>query len=47
MRFPCRTWHICSLVDGTINGPGYGYEIKNKPDDELGHKLLINCKYRH
>ena len=39
-----REWHICALVDGSVSGPGYGYEIGEEVK-ELGHKLLVNCKY--
>jgi len=33
-------WHICALVDGTVSGPGYSFEITHDVK-ELGHKLLI------
>lgn len=39
-----REWHMCSLLDGVIKGPGYGFEQSTEADFELGHKLLINCK---
>lgn len=36
-----KEWHICALVDGSVSGPGYSYEIGHEVK-ELGHKLIIN-----
>ena len=35
-----KEWHICSLADGTVKGPGYGYEISREPE-AMGHKIII------
>lgn len=35
------TFNICSLIDGTISGPGYGYQMTYQPDSTLDQKLLI------
>ena len=35
------TFNTCSLEDGTVGGPGLGYQITNTTDVTLDHKLLI------
>ena len=35
------TFNICSLADGTVGGPGHGYQITKQTDSIHDHKLLI------
>ena len=35
-----KTWHTCSLLDGSISGSGDNYEIKSEVG-ELGHKVIV------
>ena len=39
------TFHTCALLDGTVGGPGYGYQLTNKIDNRHDYKLLVNGKY--
>ena len=36
-----KTWYICALKDGKVDGPGFGCNVRECPPEKLGRKLLI------